>query len=286
MKNGFVIFLCAFFVLLGSWGAFVLAPVLQLGGAKQSAVLNSAEVYPVQRTGEATLGLQVYRANGCAACHTMQLQQDGVACDLILTGLGKNLPAVTKAVGEVVSLNGPLRTNDLPRTLLQGVTKLVADAATDRITAAGGKVETHIVPAGSDIARGWGIRHSVAEDFLYDYPVQLGSLRAGPDLGNVGARLPDAQSIMLHLYAPKALMKDSLMPAYRSLFETRKVRWTRSADALNVPKELAPAEGYEIVPKPAARELIAYLQSLHADAPLYDAPFTPATAPVSATAKP
>jgi cytochrome c oxidase cbb3-type subunit 2 len=162
----------------------------------------------------------------------------------------------------------------------------VADAAQDRLTAAGGKVETHIIATGPDIRRGWGVRHGVAEDFLYDYPVQLGSLRAGPDLANIGARLPDAKGIYLHLYAPQSVLKDSLMPTYRSLFETRKIRWARSADALNLPKELAPAEGCEIVPKPAAKQLIAYLQSLRADAPLYDAPFTPAVVPVSATVKP
>ena len=46
MKNGFVIFLAAFAVLLASWSAFVLGPQLQLGGAKQVPVLNSSEVYP------------------------------------------------------------------------------------------------------------------------------------------------------------------------------------------------------------------------------------------------
>jgi len=46
MKNGFVIFLAAFAVLASSWGAFVLAPQLQLGGAKQVSVLNSSDVYP------------------------------------------------------------------------------------------------------------------------------------------------------------------------------------------------------------------------------------------------
>ena len=74
----------------------------------------------------------------------------------------------------------------------------------DKITAAGGKAETHIVAIGADIARGWGLRQSVAEDFLYDDPVQLGSLRAGPDLANVGARLPDLNWQLVHLYAPQA----------------------------------------------------------------------------------
>lgn len=259
MKNGFVIFLAAFAVMAGSWGAFVLAPQLQLGGAKQVAILNSTDVYPASRPGEASQGLQVYRANGCAACHTEQVQQTGVACDVVLTAAGKNPSAVSNLVSTLK---------------LQGISEGEAQAAADKITAAGGKVETHIVATGPDIARGWGLRRSVAEDFLHDNPVQLGSLRIGPDLADVGRRLPDANWQLLHLYAPQ-IVKGSLMPPFRYLFETRKIGAVPSPDALNLPKEFAPAAGYEVVPKPKAKHLAAYLLSLHADVPLYDAPFTP-----------
>lgn len=261
MKNGFVIFLVAFAVLVTSWGAFVLGPQLQLGGAKQVAVLNSTDVYPLNRPGEAAQGLQVYRANGCAACHTEQVQQDGVACDVVLSSAGSN-PSVVS--------------NLLSTLKLQGISEEAAQAAADQISAAGGKVETHIVTVGPDIARGWGLRHSVAEDFLYDYPVQPGSLRVGPDLADVGRRLPDANWQLLHLYAPRSVVKDSAMPPFRYLFETRKTGRAPSPDALNLPEAFAPAAGYEVVPKPEAKQLAAYLLSLHADVPLYDAPFTPA----------
>lgn len=261
MKNGFVIFLAAFAVLLTSWSAFVLGPQLQLGGAKQVPVLNSTEVYPRSRPGEANQGLQVYRANGCAACHTEQVQQDGVACDVVLSSAGKNPSAVSNLLA---TLN------------LRGLNQEEAHAASDKITAAGGKVETHIVAVGPDIARGWGLRRSVAEDFLYDNTVQLGSLRIGPDLAGVGARSPNANVVLQHLYAPKSVEKDSLMPPFRYLFEVRKIVGGEfSPDALNLPKEFAPADGYEVMPKPEAKELVAYLLSLHADVPLYDAPFTP-----------
>jgi cytochrome c oxidase cbb3-type subunit 2 len=46
---------------------------------------------------------------------------------------------------------------------------------------------------------------SVAADYLYDFPVQLGSLRAGPDLANIGVRAPDANWQLQHLYAPKSI---------------------------------------------------------------------------------
>ena len=69
------------------------------------------------------------------------------------------------------------------------------------------------------------------------------------------------------------------MPPYRFLFEKRKIGHRPSPEALALPGELAPGTGYEIVPRPAAKALAAYLTSLRADAPLFDAPRTlPATA--------
>ncbi len=260
MKSGLHVFLAALITLGASWCGFVLAPVLQLGVAKQAAVLNSSGTYPVQRPGDAALGLQVYRANGCAACHTQQVRQDGVTCEVVLTAAGKNPAAVSNLVSTLK---------------LSGLTKEEADADADQITAAGGKSETHIIATGVDIARGWGLRRSVAEDFLYDDPVQPGSLRAGPDLSNIGARDSDLNWQLVHLHAPQDLVKNSAMPPFRFLFEVQRVGDMPSPDALQFPKEFAPPAGYEVVPTPEAKELAAYLLSLKSDAPLYDAPFTP-----------
>ena len=259
MKNGFWIFLAVFVALGGSWCGFVLAPELQLGGAKQTTILNSSDVYPVGRLGEATQGSSVYRANGCAACHTEQVRQTGMTCGVTLTEAGKNPQAVTNLISSLVLTN---------------LTKEEADAASAKITAAGGKTEIHIAATGPDIARGWGMRQSVAEDYLYDQPVQLGSLRAGPDLANAGARA-DANWQLLHLYAPKSEVKGSAMPPFRYLFEVRKIGREPSPDALKLPPEFAPPAGYEVVPRPEARDLAAYLSSLRANAPLYSAPISP-----------
>ena len=49
------------------------------------------------------------------------------------------------------------------------------------------------------------------------------------------------------------------MPPYRFLFEKRKIGRRPSPEALALPGELAPGAGYEIVPKPAAKALVAYL---------------------------
>ena len=259
MKNGVLIFLAVFVALGGSWCGLVLVPELQLGGAKQTTILNSSDVYPIGRPGEANQGLSVYRANGCAACHTEQVRQTGIACNVELMDAGKNPEAVTNLISSLILTN---------------LTKEVADKAADQITAAGGKTEIHIVATGSDIARGWGMRQSVAEDFLHDQPVQLGSLRAGPDLSNIGARA-DANWQLLHLYTPQSVVKGSTIPPFRYLFEVRKIGREPSPDALKLPPEFAPPAGCEVVPTPEAVELAAYLLSLRATAPLYDAPIAP-----------
>jgi len=262
--------------------------VLQLGGAKQTVILQTTDNWPLQRTGDATLGLQVYRANGCAACHTEQVRQTGVASEVNLTGLGirkaedfsafakslfvlPELAGVTNAFA--ASLNG--WNGELPKTLFTTTDVELASAMAERLKAVGVKCETRLVATGADIARGWGLRQSVAVDYLYDQPVQLGSLRAGPDLANIGVRVPDANLHLNHLYAPKSVTPNSTMPSFKFLFEVRKIGATPSADALNLPKEFAAAAGFEIVPKPEAKQLAAYLLSLKANVPLYEAPFTP-----------
>jgi cytochrome c oxidase cbb3-type subunit 2 len=264
------IFLVSFIALGLSWGGFVLAPMEQLGTQKQTDVLNSSQTYPLQRTGDATLGLQVYRRYGCAACHTTQLQQGGVSCDVVVTGMGKNPTAVS---------------NLLSSLSLKNLDKDDAQSASDQITGAGGKTEIHIIPTGGDVARGWGARRSVSEDFLWDYPVQLGSLRMGPDLANVGGRLGSFSWQLLHLYAPQAAAKDSAMPPFRFMFLVQKIGATPSPDALQLPAGFGPPSGFEVVPSNAARNLAAYLLSLHADVPLHDAPFTMAAAAPAPTAQ-
>lgn len=137
---------------------------------------------------------------------------------------------------------------------------------------------------GLDIERGWGVRRTVARDYLFDSPPFLGSTRLGPDLANVGSAKwrnepegedknfkparRDANWHLLHLYNPRVLVKDSNMPPYRYLFKKQKIGGQRSADALNVPVEA----GYEIVPKPEAKNLVGYLLSLDKSHPLKEVP--------------
>lgn len=291
MKTGCSVFLAAFVALGASWFGFVYGSLQQLGGAQQTAVLQTGDNWPQQRTGEATLGLQVYRKYGCAACHTEQVRQSGVASEIALTSLGvhkaedfKDFMQSLMIVPELMTASNTIVGNldkwngQAPVTLYRGDDPDVVATLADKLKAVGVKTDARVVPIGADISRGFGLRHSVAADYLYDEPVQLGSLRAGPDLSNIGVREPDLNWQLQHLYTPGSEVKGSTMPPFRFLFEVRKVGDLPSPDALVLPRDFAPADGMEVVPTTEARRLVAYLLSLKANAPLYEAPFTPVTA--------
>ncbi|MBI5772674.1 MAG: cbb3-type cytochrome c oxidase subunit II [Verrucomicrobia bacterium] len=155
-----------------------------------------------------------------------------------------------------------------------------ADAAAKRLTDAGAKAAVVIVPTGADIERGWGARVSVAQDYLYDQPLMLGSRRIGPDLANIGARKPGADWQLWHLYNPRLITDGSFMPAYRFLFNEvpRRKDAPPALGALDktlVAKTFPEPAGEtvtDIVPTAEAVALVAYLASLNPDAPLFEAP--------------
>jgi ribosomal protein L7/L12 len=277
-----LIFLAAFFGMSCSWFGFVLTPQVQVGSLQQTNTIPLGAVYPVQRPGMAREGLAVYRSSGCMYCHSQQVGQTSTVCDVMLTEPGTNKEAVLLALRKLRPSSSDAEDKELlaslPKPVRQGVSKGVADAAAKTLTDSGAKASTWVVPVGPDIARGWGNRRTVAEDFLFDYPAMPGSQRVGPDLASVGVRLADPKWHLLHLYAPRAVVKDSIMPPYRFLFEKRRIERGPSPDALALPPELAPEVGYEIVPKTDALALVAYLMSLRANEPLFSTPVSVATA--------
>lgn len=112
---------------------------------------------------------------------------------------------------------------------------------------------------GPDGLRGWG-RPSTAADYVYDAPHQLGTMRTGPDLFNVGARLPSKGWQLTHLYDPRAVIPESIMPSYPYLF---KVKEQPDPDdvVVTLPKSLRP-DGKVVVASQDALDLAAYLLSL------------------------
>lgn len=105
---------------------------------------------------------------------------------------------------------------------------------------------------GNDIDRKWGTRQSWARDYIYQGRPQLGSVRVGPDLANVGARLKSAGEIYQLLYKGTATM-----PAYAFLFEESPAGAATAAVAVGT------VDGRQVVPTRRAMDLAAYLLALN-----------------------
>ncbi|HVA55583.1 MAG TPA: cbb3-type cytochrome c oxidase subunit II [Gammaproteobacteria bacterium] len=103
-------------------------------------------------------------------------------------------------------------------------------------------------------------RPSAPGDFAYQTPELLGSERTGPDLTNVGARQSSEVWQYMHLYEPRAVMPQSIMPSFNFLF--RVVPEAPAGVApVPVPKPYAPPQGV-VIPTQKAMALVAYLLSL------------------------
>jgi cytochrome c oxidase cbb3-type subunit 2 len=115
-------------------------------------------------------------------------------------------------------------------------------------------------PLAQDVRYG---RPSVPADYALDDPPLLGTERTGPDLQNIGDRLPSADWHYTHLFDPRIVSPDSIMPSYRWYFRTKEDR--RPEDRRVLLTDTARdrlGRGYEVWATPDAQDLIAYLLSL------------------------
>jgi len=276
MNRGAWVFVVSFLGLVGSWYGLVLVPQVQVGRQVEARTIPDNQLYPVARPGLAAQGREVYRAEGCYTCHSQQVRQEGVVVGLAVTQAGTNLTELVEAILTVAPQWSRVRVaeavTNLPFQVLEGVDVAEADRARRQIEVTGAKAVVTVRPTGADVARGWGRRRSVAVDFLWDDPVMPGMQRVGPDLANVGARIPDPRWLLVHLWDPQIQSPGSMMPPYRYLFEVRPAGEHPSAEALALPPGHGAGPGWEVVPRPEAWALVAYLQSLNASAQLFETP--------------
>ena len=118
----------------------------------------------------------------------------------------------------------------------------------------------------------WGKRPSMPSDYYYSKkrldiwrqsPSVLGSERTGPDLTNVGLRQPIADWHYLHMFNPRTVVSESIMPAYPWLFDVKDEGKVSEDDhVVPVPPEFFNQPGKKVVAGKKAQELVAYLQSL------------------------
>lgn len=115
----------------------------------------------------------------------------------------------------------------------------------------------------------WGSRPGIAADyaantrtdFWRNTATLMGTERTGPDLTNIGTRQPSIAWNLLHLYQPRAVVAESIMPAYPWLFEL-KDSLSKGDVEVTVPDEFRKNVTGKIIASKEALNLIAYLQSL------------------------
>ncbi|SDI17824.1 cytochrome-c oxidase, cbb3-type subunit II [Pseudomonas abietaniphila] len=110
--------------------------------------------------------------------------------------------------------------------------------------------------------------YSVAGESVWDHPFLWGSKRTGPDLARVGGRYSDDWH-RAHLYNPRNVVPESIMPAYPFLVENkldgkltgRKMEVLRSLGVPYTDEDIAGA-GAAVKGKTEMDALVAYLQGL------------------------
>jgi len=110
--------------------------------------------------------------------------------------------------------------------------------------------------------------YSVAGESVWDHPFLWGSKRTGPDLARVGGRYSDDWH-RAHLYNPRNVVPESIMPAYPWLVEHKldgenTATKLQAMRTLGVPYSDADIAGAKdaVKGKTEMEALVAYLQSL------------------------
>lgn len=104
--------------------------------------------------------------------------------------------------------------------------------------------ENGVQRTGADIKRGWGVRRTVARDYIHDHPVLLGTMRTGPDLATIGRRNRSYQWQHTHLLNPRSQNAWSVMPSFPWLYRREKIVGERSQQALDLGREWTVQPGY------------------------------------------
>lgn len=165
----------------------------------------------------------------------------------------------------------PALHNQLVNQPLPGVEPLSDEAIKGRaLYVANGCVACHTQQVRNvEMDKVFGHRPSLAADYSTidrmdlwrNTATLMGTERTGPDLTDVGTRQPSLEWNLVHLYNPRIVVKESIMPSYPYLFEY--VSAPREKDVvLNIPEAYAPKDGKKVVASKEVLHLIAYLQSL------------------------
>jgi cbb3-type cytochrome oxidase cytochrome c subunit len=330
MKGIKALFLGIFGTFAFSWTGLMLIPNFQIGHLDpQVSQDDENDIYPVPKSGMADRGRKIYAANGCVYCHSQQVRADYAASDIDrkwgtrrsaprdyiferpamlgkmrlgpdLSNVGKRAPSEDASPSPSASPAANAATS--PAT--SPVASPAASAATSPV-ASSTKPVAATSPAPATAAPGAAPSASAspaattATTAAAPSPSASAAAAAATtaDTAVSSTGMPPQYSAAwhhLHLYSPRSVLAGSTsnMPAYKFLYEKRRVSGERSADALHLTGAEALPDEWEVVPSYDAKCLVAYLMSLdqsHAltEAKLISAPASspaPAASPAPATA--
>lgn len=278
MKGLAPLFLGIFGTFAFSWIGLTVIPTWQIGHLNPESDEEGTDIYPRPQSGMFQRGAHVYAANGCVYCHSQQVRADYIADDIERKwGTRRSAP----------------RDYIFDRPIFLGKMRMGQDLA--NIGARTPAPEESPAPAGaaSPAAQGAAVSSpppSTATSPAAKVPAgtPASSSPAAPGVAGASPAAPSAQTPgapwpiqtaglppmysaawhHVHLYAPRSINPDSNMPAYRFLYEKRRITGERSAEALQLSDSDAPPEGWQIVPTYDAKCVVAYLMGLNQSHPL------------------
>lgn len=312
MKGLLPLFCGLFATFAFSWVGLALVPNFQIGHLDPQTDEEGTDVYPLPQSGMAERGRRVYTANGCFYCHTQQLRPDYAASDLDRTrdrnknekwGVRRSAPRDylfdrPALLGK--ERNGPDLANigkSAPAEDQNAAAPGASPAGSPAASPAQGSASAS--PAASPVAVASASPSSaavaspaIASPSASVPPPQNaqtgGALAAGLPASEVksGEQPPySAAWHHQHLYSPRSINEDSNMPAYRFLYEKRRITGEPSLDALKLIGRDAPPDGWEIIPTYDAKCLVAFLMSRDQSHPLKEIKSATSSSPAPPAAK-
>src|SRR5215510_8637275 len=299
MKGLTPLFLGIFGTFAFSWIGLTVIQTWQIGHLNPESDEEGTDIYPRPQSGMYDRGARIYAANGCVYCHSQQVRADYIADD-IERKWGNRRSAPRDYIFDRPVFLGKMRMGqDLSNigTRAPAPEGSPSPAAGGSPARAGGAsplaapAQGTLAPAGavaSPAAASPGAQPSSPAPNAPASPAPAASpspavpAAAGaspatspsptqPPWPIQTAGMPPMYSAAwhhVHLYAPRTINLDSNMPAYRFLYEKRRIAGERSTDALQLSGSDAPPDGWEVVPSYDAKCLVAYLMALNQSHPL------------------
>src|SRR4029077_11707149 len=239
-----------------SWVGLILIPNLQIGHLDPQTDEEGTDIYPMPQSGMVERGRQVYQAAGCVYCHSRWVRADYAGADLDRKW-GERRSAPRDYIFDRPVLLGKMRIGP-------GLSNVGQRAPAEEENAA-----PAASPSPGAVAPPAG---PAASPPPATAAAPASSPAASPTVSATAQAPPySAAWHYRHLYSPRSVMPESIMPAYRFLYDKRPITGQPSADALKLTGKDAPPEGWEIVPTYDAQCLVAFLISSNQSHPLNEA---------------